>query len=56
MSKNQEISPFSMPTQQTIDTCIFSFPSLLPNVYFVDKWHNQCMGIWWCTNTFGQAV
>ena len=25
--------------QQTFDTCIFHFPSLLTTEYLVDKWH-----------------
>ena len=45
-----------MLTQQTFDTCIFQFPSLLPTECLVDQWHNQCMNISWCTNTFVQAV
>ena len=30
----------------------FQFRPWLPTEYLVDKWHNQCMDIWWCTNTF----
>ena len=41
-----------MPTQQTFDRFIFQFRPWLPTEYLVDKWHNQCMDIWWCTNTF----
>ena len=44
--------PKLMLTQQTFDTCIFQFRPWLPTEYLVDKWHNHCMDIWWCTNTF----
>ena len=43
--KNKKIPPKLMLTQQTLDTCIFQFPSLLQTEYLVDKWHNQCMNI-----------
>ena len=52
MSENKKISPKLMSTQQTFDTCIFQFRPWLPTEYLVDKWHNQCMDIRWCTNTF----
>ena len=45
-----------MQTQQTFDTCIFQFPSWLPTESLVDKWHNQYMDIWRCTNTFVRLV
>ena len=54
--KNGKIPPKLMLTQQTFDTYIFQFPYLLQTECLVDKWHNQCMNIWWCTNTFGRAV
>ena len=55
--KNKKHSPKLMLTQHTfIPVRIFQFPSLLPTQYLVDKWHNQCMDIWWCTHTFVQAV
>ena len=47
MSKNKKTSPKLMLTQQTFDTCIFQFPSLLQTECLVDKWHNQNMDIWW---------
>ena len=56
MLKNQKISPKLMLTQKTFDTCIFQFPSLLPTESSVDKWHNQYMDIWRCTNTFVRLV
>ena len=43
--KNQKNPPKLMLTQQTFDTCIFQFPSLLQTECLVDKWHNQCMNI-----------
>ena len=43
--KNKKISPKLMLTQQTFDTCIFQFPSLLQTECLVDKWHNQNMDI-----------
>ena len=54
--KNKKIPPKLMLTQQTFHTCIFQFPSLLTTEYLVDKWHNNYMDIWWCTNTFVQAM
>ena len=54
--KNRTIPFKLMLTQQTFYTCIFQFPSCLQTECLVDKWHNQCMNIWWCTNTFGRAV
>ena len=55
MSKINMFSPELMLTQQTFDTCIFQFLlSWLLTEYLVDKWHYQCMDIWWCTNTFVQ--
>ena len=41
-----------MLTQYTFDICVFQFPSWLPTDSLVDKWHNQYMAIWVCTNTF----
>ena len=35
--KNTKFLPKLMLTQQTFDTCIFQFPSLLPTEYLVDK-------------------
>ena len=43
--KNQKNPPMLMPTQQTFDTCIFQFLSLLQTECLVDKWHNQNMDI-----------
>ena len=43
--KNKKIPPKLMLTQQTFDTCIFQFASLLPTECLVDKWHNQCMNV-----------
>ena len=43
--KIKKNSPKLMLTQQTFDTCIFQFPSLLQTEYLVDKWHNQYMNI-----------
>ena len=45
MSKNKKIQPKLMLTQQTFDTRIFQFPSLLQTECLVDKWHNQNMDI-----------
>ena len=43
--KNKKFPPKLMLTQQTFDTCIFQFPSLLQTECLVDKWHNQNMDI-----------
>ena len=43
--KNKKIPPKLMLTQQTFDTCIFQFTSLLQTECLVDKWHNQNMDI-----------
>ena len=56
MSKNKKNLPKLMLTQQTFDTCVFQFPSLLQTECLVDKWYNQCMNILWRSNTFGQGV
>ena len=50
--KNTKIPPKLMLTRQTFDTYIFQLRPWLPTEYLVDKTHNQCMVIWWCTNTF----
>ena len=41
MSKNINILPKLMLTQQPFDTCIFQFPSLLPTEYLVDQCRNK---------------